>query len=320
MNKIKCGVIGVGYLGRFHAQKYQMLENATLVAVCDLNQNAARAVADELNVIACTDYHELLDKVDAVSIAATTKAHFTIAKECLLRGKHVLLEKPITETIDEANELISLAKKANVKLQVGHLERFNPARIALEPYLDKPLFIDSQRLAPFNPRGSDVNVILDLMIHDIDLIQTMVKSPVVNIDAQGTQVLSQSIDIANARITFANQCVANVVASRVSFKTERKTRIFQKDSYISIDYQNKKFAIFEKGDQEMFPGIPNIKQHESVFEHGDALLLEIKSFINCIVENTEPLVTGEDGALALSVATQISELININIRARHVAI
>jgi len=317
MRKIKCAVIGVGYLGRFHAQKYQMIEHAELVAVSDVNKDSCTSVANELNVPAYVDYRELFGKVDAVSIAATTSAHYEIAKHCLAEGIHVLIEKPITETVAQAEELIALATKHNVKLQVGHLERFNSARLALDAHLEKPLFIESHRLAPFNPRGSDVNVILDLMIHDIDIIQTIVHSPIKHIEAQGAPILSSSIDIANARITFENHCVANVTASRISFKTERKTRIFQANTYISIDYQNKKFAVFQKGNGEMFPGIPDVIRHESVFEAGDALLEEVKSFVQCILNNTTPLVTGEEGSAALATAEQITALIHHQLNERY---
>lgn len=310
MSKITCGVIGVGYLGRFHAQKYQLLSNdAELVAVCDVNESTAKEVAEELNVSYYTNYHDLFDKVSAVSIAATTHAHYQIAKDCIANGIHVLLEKPMTETVEQAQELIQLAAKKKVKLQIGHLERFNAARLALDEHLDRPLFIESQRLAPFNPRGTDVNVVLDLMIHDIDLIETIVKSPIRSIDAQGAPVLTKDIDIANARITFENHCVANVTASRISYKSERKTRIFQPNSYISIDYQNKQFAVFQKGEGEMFPGIPEITRHQSTFEKGDALLEEIKAFLHCIKQDTLPLITGEAGCLALSTAQRITALI-----------
>ena len=320
MPKLKCAVIGVGYLGRFHAQKYQLLDEVELVGVCDLNADAAQAVATELHVPAYNDYHELLDHVEAVSIAASTKAHYVIARDCLKKGIHVLIEKPITETVAQAEELIALAKTHQAKLQVGHLERFNAARLALDAHLTSPLFIESHRLAPFNPRGADVNVILDVMIHDIDLIQTIVQKPIVHIEAQGAPVLSQSIDIANARLTFENHCVANVTASRISFKTERKTRIFQKDSYLSIDYHNKEFAVFQKGDGEMFPGIPDVKRYQSVFEKNDALLEEIKAFVRAIQDDTTPLVTGEEGAAALATAEQITKLINQHLVTQYAAL
>lgn len=320
MKKIRCAVIGVGYLGRFHAQKYKLLPNAELVAVCDLNQIACDALSIELDVPAYLDYKQLFGLVDAVSIAATTNKHFEIAKQCLEHGIHVLIEKPITETVEQANVLIQLAAKNQLKLQVGHLERFNSARLALDDHLDAPQFIESERLAPFNPRGTDVNVVLDLMIHDIDMIQNIVKSPIVSIVAQGSPVLTKAIDIANARITFANHCVANVTASRISFKTERRTRIFQKDSYISIDYQNKQFAVFKKGEGEMFPGIPDIIQELQQFEKGDALLEEIKAFLFAIDHGTTPLVTGEEGRDALETAQRISALIHDNLMARYAEI
>lgn len=313
MAKLKCAVIGVGYLGRFHAQKYQMLPDTELVAVCDHTMETATRVAEELQVKPVANYQDLFGQVDAVSIAASTRAHYAIAKECLQQGIHVLIEKPMTETVEQANELIDIAKAQKVKLQVGHLERFNPARKALANHLDTPLFIDSQRLSPFTPRGADVNVILDLMIHDIDLIQSMVDSPIVNIDAHGSPVLTSNIDIANARITFENRCVANVVASRISFKTERKTRIFQRNAYISVDYQEKKIAVFQQGKQELFPGVASFDQNEISIDKNDALLDEIQAFVICILQDTQPVVTGLQGRDALATAIQISELIEQNI-------
>ncbi len=313
MNKIKCAVIGVGYLGRFHAQKLKQLDTAVLGAVCDIDQQAADNVANELDTRACYDYQSIFKDIDAVCIAATTKAHYEIAKQCIENKVHVLVEKPITETVAQAKELIQLAQFHNVKLQVGHLERFNSARMALNDFLDKPQFIESQRIAPFKPRGTDVNVILDLMIHDIDILQSIVDAPITQIDAQGAPILSNDIDIANARLHFANGCVANVTASRISFKSERKTRIFQPNSYISIDYQNKKFAVFEKGSGEMFPGIPEILRHESCFENSDALYDEIASFIECIQLNKTPVVTGVDGCNALEIASQITHKINLHL-------
>lgn len=314
---VRCGVIGVGYLGRFHAQKYAALPQAELVGVYDLHPETAETVAKECQTKAYTDMQALIQDVDAVSIAVSTAAHYAIALECLTQGRHVLVEKPITESLKQADELIALAMKKKCILQVGHLERFNAARLALDEYLDNPLFIESQRLAPFNPRGADVNVILDLMIHDIDLIHAMVNSPIVDIDAHGAPILSNNIDIANARIHFANHCIANVTASRISFKTLRKTRIFQRHSYISIDYQNKEFAVFRKGDGEMFPGIPDVVQHQSVFEKNDALLEEIKAFITCIQEHKKPLVSGEEGRNALETAQKITALITEKLRTRY---
>jgi predicted dehydrogenase len=309
MNKIRAAVIGVGYLGRFHAQKYQSLPDVDLVGLCDTNASRHEMLQSEFSVPVYTHYEDLLDKVDAVSIAAVTQQHYDIAKECLSRGIHVLVEKPITETVEQANKLIALANQNHCVFQVGHLERFNAARLALDNYLANPLFIESQRLSPFNPRGTDVNVVLDLMIHDIDLIHSMIKSPIKTIHAYGTPVLTQGIDIANAHLIFENGTVANVTASRVSFKTLRKMRIFQKENYISVDYHAKELAIFKKGQGELIKGIPNIIQHKETFEQGDALLLEIKAFLHAITTKTAPLISGEDGKEALSVAEKITALI-----------
>ena len=310
MNQLNCAVIGTGYLGRFHAQKYQKISAVRLVGVCDVNSAAAQAVGLELNVPHYTDYRLLFDQVDAVSIAVSTREHYAIALEFIERGIHVLIEKPVTETVEQALDLIRAAEKMRVKCQVGHLERFNAARLAIGPYLHNPLFIDAQRLAPFTPRGADVNVILDLMIHDIDLIQTMVKSPIRKIEAHGAVVLSADIDIANARLTFENNCVANISASRVSFKKERKTRIFQSNSYIVVDDQAQSFSVFKKGAGEMFPGIPNVEQHQSTFESRDALLEEITAFVECVKNDTTPLVTATDGCNALITAGKITALIH----------
>ncbi|MBN9229329.1 MAG: UDP-N-acetyl-D-glucosamine dehydrogenase [Legionella sp. 40-6] len=317
MSKIRCAVIGVGYLGRFHAQKYQLLPEADLVGVCDSNIENAHRVGQELNVATYTNHQELLDKVDAVSIATTTQTHYEIAKAFLARGIHVLVEKPITETVVQAQELIQLAHQHQAKFQVGHLERFNSVRLALDEYLINPQFIEAERLAPFNPRGADVNVVLDLMIHDIDLILNMVKSPVTGIQAHGTPVLTKDIDIAHVRLQFANHCIANLTASRVNQSASRKTRIIQGDSYLSLDYQNKELSLFKKGPGEMFPGIPEIVHESKVFEQGDALLAEIKSFLHSIANQSVPLVPGEDGLVALETAEHITSLINKHLLERY---
>ncbi|MDA8349638.1 MAG: Gfo/Idh/MocA family oxidoreductase, partial [Pseudomonadota bacterium] len=235
MEQIKAAVIGVGYLGRFHAQKYAQSPRCRLEAVVDARAEAREQVAAELGTRPLADYRELLGKVDAVSVVTPTPAHFAIARDFLLAGAHVLVEKPITETPREARELIDLADRCGRVLQVGHLERFNSAILAAEPYLRSPRFVECHRLAPYKERGTDVNVVLDLMIHDIDLVQTIVGAPVATIDAIGTPVFSEAIDIANARIRFANGCVVNATASRVSLKTERKMRLFEDDAYLSLD-------------------------------------------------------------------------------------
>lgn len=312
MSKIKTAVIGVGYLGRFHAQKYAALPDAELVAVCDPNQEAAANVATECDTQPETDYTKLIGQVDAVSIVVPTQKHFEVAKQFLENGIHVLLEKPITATVAEAQELVDIANRQQLVFQVGHLERFNPAILALEGVLNTPLFIESHRVAPFNPRGADVNVILDLMIHDIDIILDIAKSPVKHIDANGVAVLSKDIDLANARIQFENGCVANVTASRAGMKSERKMRVVQDDAYITIDFQNKKLGIHKKGDGEMFPGIANIESNEQSFDQGDALLAEIESFLKVINEKSTPVVSGEDGKRALETAMAITTLLQTN--------
>lgn len=309
MGSIKSAVIGVGYLGKFHAQKYAELPQSELIAVCDNNIEAATAVANDLGTRAVTKLSELLPEVDAVSIVVPTQLHHEIAKQCLQAGKHVLLEKPMTTTLAEAKELIKLAAENNCILQIGHLERFNPAILALENTLSQPLFIESHRVAPFNPRGADVNVILDLMIHDIDIILDIVDAEVTDIDAKGVAVLSAETDIANARLKFSNGCVANVTASRAGMKSERKMRIFQHDAYISVDFQNKKVGIHRKGEGEQFPGVANIDSQAHEFEQGDALKTEIESFLNCITTNTQPKVNGEAGARALATAIEITRLL-----------
>lgn len=308
MSKIKSAVIGVGYLGRYHAEKYAALDTAELIGVCDANPERAKEIGESLNVTPYTDYHDLLDKVDAVSIAAPTPLHFEIASVFLSAGKHVLLEKPIATTVKEADELIALAKSNNALLQIGHLERFNNAYNAIHNKLNNPRFVDSVRLAPFKLRGTDVNVVLDLMIHDIDIIQALIGRSIKKISANGASVLSDLIDIANARIEFDNGCVANVTASRISLKQERRLRIFQHDCYMSLDLDHKTLYTHAKGDGEMFPGIPKIVSGDEQFEQGDALADQIASFIHCIQHNDTPRVTGEDGKSALATAIEITRI------------
>ena len=307
MSEIRTAVIGVGYLGKFHAQKYSQLKNSSLLAVVDKDIEKAQEVAATTDCTALDDYKELLGQVDAVSIVVPTDLHYAIASDFLQHQTHVLVEKPITTTLEQADELIALAQKNNLILQVGHLERFNPAIAALEQELTAAKFIESHRLAPYNPRGTEVNVVLDLMIHDIDIILDVVDSDVEKIDASGTSVLSRDIDIANARIVFKNGCVANVTASRVSNKTDRKMRIFQNDAYLSVDFQNRELAVYRKGDDEMYPGIPNIDMRKTKFDESDALLTEIDHFLTTITNKSSPKVTGQDGKRALQTAIQISE-------------
>jgi predicted dehydrogenase len=310
MDRLRVAVVGVGYLGRFHAQKYASLPGCELVAVADARTDVGGAVASELGTRAVADYRELLGKVDAVSIVTPTAAHFDIARAFLETGTHVLVEKPITETVEQARALVAAARGAGRVLQVGHLERFNPAIVAAEPYLRTPRFIDCQRLAPFRERGTDVNVVLDLMIHDLDIVQSIVGSEIEHIDAVGTPVFSSEIDIANARIRFANGCVANATASRVSLKTERRLRIFQDDAYLSLDLQQKILTVIRK--QAMAPGAAGlpVSIDEQSFEPGDALLREIEAFLASCRGERAVAVSGEDGARALQTAVAIAAAVN----------
>jgi len=304
---MRTAVIGVGYLGRFHAQKYASLTDSTLVGIADPSERARSSVGAELGVPAYADYSELLGKVDAVSIVTPTPSHYETAKAFLEAGAHVLVEKPMTVTVAEAESLIGVARQAQRVLQVGHLERFNSAVQAVQPVLRVPRFIESARLAPFKQRGTDVNVVLDLMIHDIDLILSIVRSPAVSVDAIGSSVFSGEIDIANARLRFANGCVANATASRVSLKTERKLRLFQDDAYISIDLQQKILTVIRKGDGLGADGMPRVDIEENNFEQGDALKDEISAFLHAAATGGAAQVSGEDGLLALRTAVSITE-------------
>jgi len=311
MDKIKAAVVGVGYLGRFHAQKYAQIPGCELVGVVDGREEVRNAVAGEVATRAVADYRELLGQVDAVSVVTPTPAHFEIAEAFLSAGAHVLVEKPITETPDQARQLIARAAERKRILQVGHLERFNSAILAAEPHISTPRFMECQRLAPYKERGTDVNVVLDLMIHDIDLIQSLTGSEIVNIDAIGTPVFSGEIDIANARIRFANGCVANTTASRVSMKAERKLRIFEDAAYISLDLQQKILTLIRKLDEPPKPGHLPVSIEEASLDQGDALKAEIESFLDCIRNDRRPIVSGEDGLRALETAIRITDQVHI---------
>ncbi len=306
MSALRTAVIGVGYLGNFHAQKYAAIPGVELVGVVDNNYTRAVEIAAALGTTPYTSHNDLIGKVDAVSVVVPTQFHHSVARDMLAASVHVLIEKPITVTIAEADELIAIAESNNLVFQVGHLERFNPVLVALEGVLKQPLFIESVRIAPFKPRGTDVNVVLDLMIHDIELIQHIVKSPVERVDAVGAPVFTGEEDIANARIAFENGCIANVTASRISLKSERKMRIFQRDAYITLDFQNRKVLVAQKGSGELFPGVPNIRVDERELGQADALLNEIESFITAIREGKPPQVSGRDGKMALETALKIN--------------
>lgn len=309
MSTIRAAVIGAGYLGRFHAQKYANEPACALVAVADTRAEAREALARELNTRGVADHRELLGQVDAVSIVTTTPAHHAIARDFLEAGAHVLVEKPITETPEQARDLIALAARKGLILQVGHLERFNPAIVAAEGRLERARFIECQRLAPFKERGTDVNVVLDLMIHDIDIVQSIVGRPIESIDAVGTPVFSGAVDIANARIRFAGGCVANVTASRVSLKTERKLRVFRDDAYLSIDLQQRILTTITKRSTPLAAGELPVNIEEQSFEQGDALRAEIRSFLDCIAKGHPPVVDGEAGLRALETAIRITEML-----------
>ena len=307
MGKLRAAVIGVGYLGRFHAQKFAMLDDVELVGVVDASAERAAEVAAEVGTQAFTDHREVLPLVDMVSVVVPTQYHFEVARDAFEAGCHVLLEKPVTRTVEEADQLVTLAREKNLIFQVGHLERFNPAILALHGVINNPRFIESHRLAPFKPRGTDVNVVLDLMIHDIDIILSIVGCPIKTVNSVGVPVLSSEVDIANARLQFENGCVANVTASRVSREAMRKVRIFQSDAYISIDYQDRKIAIYRKlAGESMIPGLPNITMEQKSFEQSDALLEEVRSFVEVVKSGGRPVVSGEDGRRALEVALQIN--------------
>jgi len=308
--KIRVGVIGVGYLGRFHAQKYAAMEGAELAGAADVDPARAEAVAKECGTAAFTDYRELLERTDAVSIVVPTVHHHRVAMDCLERGIDILLEKPMTVTLAEADALIRLADEKQLILQVGHLERFNPAVLAVQPLLKNPLFIEAHRLSVFKNRGTDVDVILDLMIHDIDIILSMVKSPVQSIHTVGAPVITQLTDIANARIVFENGCTANITVSRISLDNVRKMRIFQPGRYLAVDFGKKEvMAVRLKQEAGGFP-LPEISNH--AFQEQDVLELELREFVENVRLRRQPTVSGREGRRALEIALDVIRQIQEN--------
>ncbi|MFO8151683.1 Gfo/Idh/MocA family oxidoreductase [Thioalkalivibrio sp.] len=310
---LRCAVVGVGHLGKWHAAKYAQLPDTELVAVVDSNAATAREIATRHHCEPVLDHRALLGRVDAVSIAAPTTLHYAIARDFLDVGCHVLVEKPITTTIEEAEALNQLAQDRGVVLQVGHLERFNTAlrRLLEEPL--EPRFIESHRLAPFTPRATDVSVVLDLMIHDIDIILTLVNAPLTDVRASGAQILTGDIDIANARLEFAGGCVANVTSSRVSTRSERRMRIFQPHGYASIDFQNRTLALHHMGDDDPDTGVPEIQSEELIFGDADALLAEIQAFVAAARGEQPVIVDGRAGQRALETAARITDLVHSNL-------
>lgn len=309
MKNLKVGVIGVGYLGRFHAQKYAAIEGVSLVGVADVNSTQAQQVAAECGCRSFTDYKELLTDVDAVSIVVPTSQHHRVAGDCLDAGIDVLLEKPMTVTLQEADDLIARAHKKQLILQIGHLERFNPAVQAMEPFLTTPVFIESNRIATFKNRGVDVDVVLDLMIHDIDIILNIIKSPIKTIHTVGAPVATKTTDIANARLIFENGATANVTVSRISRTNVRKMRIFQPGSYINVDFGNKKVMTIQLSEELLDSGMPKQLVELRSFADGDALRSEITSFVQHVRDRTRPAVSGVEGQRALAVALQVMEQI-----------
>ncbi len=321
---MKIGVLGVGHLGNIHVKCIQQIENLQLIGFYDPNDDNARKAIDKFQIKRYSDVETLISEVDVVDIVTPTISHFDCASKALKLFKHVFIEKPIVTSPEEARQLIELAEEANVKVQVGHVERFNPAFLAAKPYLDKPMFIETHRLASFNPRGTDVPVILDLMIHDIDIILSIVKSPIRKINASGIKVVSNAPDIANARIEFDNGCVANLTASRISLKNMRKSRFFQKDAYISIDFLKKVAEVVtmkdvdpeKAGPFDMILDLGTSKGYKQILiekpeiEEINAIKFELESLYNSINSNTTPPVTINDGYYALDVAHQIINKIN----------
>lgn len=303
MEKLRVGVVGVGHLGSIHAKVYSDIDNVKLVGVCDSNLQRAVEVGEKYRVPSYANYEELFGKADAVSIVVPTSLHYNIAKDFLNEGIHTLVEKPITKSLSEADELIEIARDKKLILQIGHIERFNSAVLAIEPYLTKPRFVECQRLGPFHKRVQDVGVVLDLMIHDIDIVLGLIEKDVVGVEAVGLSTISAYEDVANVRLTFENGTIADITASRVSKDAVRKMRIFQEDSYLSLDFMNQEAALFRKTDSSLIKEKIKIKK-------GEPLKRELESFIECVRTGKRPVVSGVEGRRALQVAFEILKKIN----------
>ena len=315
--KLKAGVLGAGHLGKIHLKLLQQSEKYELTGFYDPDESNGKKVEHEYGYPYFSSLESLIDAVDVVDIVTPTLSHYTCAIKAITKGKHVFIEKPVTNTVEEAEHIRLLVSENNLRGQVGHVERFNPAFIAVKDDIQSPMFIETHRLAEFNPRGTDVPVVLDLMIHDIDIILSVVKSPVKNITASGVSVISETPDIANARIEFENGCVANLTASRISMKNMRKSRFFQKDAYISVDFLEKQVEVVKMKNAPEIPGdfdmvLQNAEglKKQIYFENpeispNNAILEELESFANAINNNTKPVVTLRDGTDALRVAYQI---------------
>jgi predicted dehydrogenase len=300
---INVGVIGVGSIGRHHARIYSELNDVNLVCVIDIDSSRAQKAASKHNCTAFTNYMEIMNSVDAVSIAVPTTLHHKIGMDFLKQDKSILIEKPITTTIDEAEEMISEAEKRNLILQVGHLERFNSGVSLISNMVDKPRFIESKRMSPFLGRGTDVDVTLDLMIHDIDIILSLVNSEITDLRATGAKVLTDNIDIAHAWIEFGNGCIAEAVTSRISNEKVRKLKVFQHNSFLDLDYQRQELMCYTKTNSNVGKEIKKPEEKEPLKE-------QLISFIDCVKNSTQPIVSGHEGKEALKVALKISSLVN----------
>jgi len=323
---LKIGVLGAGHLGKIHIKCIQQISNYELLGFYDPDDDNAAKVEDEFGIKRYTNLSSLIEDVEVVDIVTPTISHFECASEALKKTRHVFIEKPVVTTLDEARKLISLSDEANIKVQVGHVERFNPAFMAAQPYFDQPMFIETHRLAQFNPRGTDVPVVLDLMIHDIDIVLSVVKSDIHRISASGVQVVSDTPDIANARIEFNNGCVANLTASRISMKNMRKSRFFQRDAYIAVDFLDKEAEILRMKDVDLEKADPYAvimelgegkTPKQVIFDKPEvsplnAIKAELETFHDAIVNDTVPAVTINDGYHALEVAHRIIEKLNMN--------
>lgn len=322
---LKIGVLGAGHLGKIHIKLILEIENYELVGFFDPDDDQSQTVIDEFGIRRFESVDELIASVDVVDVVTPTLSHYDCASRALRNSKHVFIEKPVTNTIDEARKLMDLAHEASVKVQVGHVERFNPAFMKARAHIELPMFIETHRLAPFNPRGTDVSVVLDLMIHDLDIVLSVVKSNVRSISASGVAVLSETPDICNARLEFDNGCVANITASRISMKAMRKSRFFQKDAYISVDFLEKEAEIINMRDAEGEPDPfnmviemgPGKTDKEILFqkpeiENHNAIQLELSTFADCILNGETPAVTIDDGYKALEVAHRVLEKLKVN--------
>jgi len=305
MRKLKVGVIGVGRLGSLHAKIYHQIPEVQLIGVHDIDISKSRNISKSYNTNSFPDYQKLLDEVDAVSIAVPTSKHFEIAKACFNKNVHTLIEKPVTSNLSQAKKLLTLATKSNSIIQVGHIERFNAAVKAICKMPDSPRFIECHRLGPFTERVTDVSVTIDLMIHDIDIILELVKSKIKKIDAVGIEILSEKNDIANARITFEDNTVANLTSSRVSKESMRKIRIFQKEAYVSLDYSKQQAVIYKKRNGEIIQDKIQVQKEEP-------LRAELNSFIKCIKKGGKPLVSIKEATRALKIAVEIDNIIEAN--------